>query len=233
MPCLKVTVTGESAVFHYPERGALAFSVRANGPRKEEIAKEVTSISNEVQQFFKLLCPQTKEENAAAEHPVTTFSSTNIKTWSQPNDSDGNPAANPHHASISFKSAFRDFSKMSEVIGKLLNYPNIEVDSINWRLTDETGSELASQARKMALRDAIKKAEDYAEVLQRKVTAVEVTDYSQGGYRNVAMASAPKYKKARRSFASDDDEVDALDLTPQEIEVTGSVNVIFETVSDT
>ncbi|KAJ5767385.1 uncharacterized protein N7511_005001 [Penicillium nucicola] len=233
MSPLKITVTGESAVFAYPERGALAFSVRANGSRKEEVAKEVTSISNEIQQFFKLLCPQTKEAHAAAEHAVTTFASTNIKTWSQPEDSEGNPAPNPHHASISFRSVFRDFAKLSEVIGKLLKYPKVEVDSIDWRLTDETGSELASKARKMALRDAIKKAEDYAEVLQRKVVAVEVTDYAQGGYRNVAMASMRKPKKCKRSFASDDDEGDALDLTPREIEVTGSVNVIFETVSDT
>ncbi|OGE55015.1 hypothetical protein PENARI_c005G07089 [Penicillium arizonense] len=233
MPSLKITVTGESAVTHYPERGALAFSVRANGSRQEEISKEVTSTSNDVQQFFKLLCPQTKEEHAAAEHPVTTFSSTNIKTWSQPSDRDGKPVPNPHYASISFKAVFRDFPKMSEVIGKLFTYPKVEVDSIDWRLTDETGSELASKARKMALRDAIRKADDYAEVVQRKVVAVEITDYAQGGYRNVAMASTPKKKRAM-VYASgpDDDQVDSLDLTPQEIEVTGSVNVMFEAVSD-
>jgi uncharacterized protein YggE len=122
---------------------------------------------------------------------------------------------------------------MSEVIGKLFTYPKVEVDSIDWRLTDETGSELASKARKMALRDAIRKADDYAEVVQRKVVAVEITDYAQGGYRNVAMAATPKKKRARL-YASgpDDDQVDSLDLTPQEIEVTGSVNVMFEAVSD-
>jgi uncharacterized protein YggE len=234
MPSLKITVTGESAVTHFPERGALAFSVRANGSRQEEISKEVTSTSNEVQQFFKTLCPQTKEEHTASEHPVTTFSSTNIKTWSHPFDRTGEPVPNPHYASISFKAMFRDFSKMSEVIGKLLAYPKVEIDSIDWRLTDETGSKLASEARKMALRDAIRKAEDYAEVVQRKVVAVEMTDFAQGGYRNVTMAATPKYKRVMsRSGGLDDDEVDSLDLTPQEIEVTGSVTVIFEAASDT
>lgn len=141
---------------------------------------------------------------------------------------------NPHYASISFKAMFRDFSKMSEVIGKLLAYPKVEIDSIDWRLTDETGSKLASEARKMALRDAIRKAEDYAEVVQRKVVAVEMTDFAQGGYRNVTMAATPKYKRVMsRSGGLDDDEVDSLDLTPQEIEVTGSVTVIFEAASDT
>ena len=131
---------------------------------------------------------------------------------------------NPHHASISFKAVFRDFRKLNQAIEELLVSPKVEIDGLDWSLTDETGRQLASDARKLALRDAIQQATDYSEVLGRQVSVVEITDHGMSPYRathrHMMMADSPG------SHSGEDPA--PLDLTPQDIDVESQVNVTFK-----
>ena len=101
-------------------------------------------------------------------------------------------------------------------------YPKVEIDSLEWSLTDETGAKLASEARKLALRDAIQQADDYSEVLGRNVAVVEIADQGSSPYRATRhMAAASMGDYPGRESAP-------LDLTPQDIDVEGNVSVTFE-----
>lgn len=64
-------------------------------------------------------------------------------------------------------------------VRKLVAYPNIDIDSIDWKLTDATGEAVGSKPRKEVFRDAAQKGNDYAEVVDRKVVAVEIVDTGQ------------------------------------------------------
>jgi hypothetical protein len=60
-----------------------------------------------------------------------------------------------HDARVSIEATFRDFAKLAEVATKLLAMPNVQVDDLNWELTNDTRKSLRSECRKSALQDAI------------------------------------------------------------------------------
>lgn len=70
------------------------------------------------------------------------------------------------------------------------------------------------------MKDAIQKASDYAEVTERKAVPVEVTDMESPGLR------APRYMAALAASPMED-EREELDLTPQDVELTSSIQVKF------
>lgn len=233
MAPLSISVTGQSVIELDPERGVLHIAVKSDGPNQDTVSKEVTTTSNQLNEFFRNLSPKAETGTTAVDAPVTTFSSTHVRTWSRvPTDKDNKPLDRVYYASSSFAVTFRDFSKMSEVVGKLVAFPKVEIASIDWRLTAETTKALGSQSRKEAMHDAINKAKDFAEVIGREVVAAKVED---GGYSGTFGATRQPMGRAlyhRAAFALDEEDTEPLDLTPQRIQHTGSVHVCFEAVGD-
>jgi uncharacterized protein YggE len=222
MAPLTIIVTGKSSVTHTPERGTIRFSVKGNGTQQDQVASLVASLSTSLQNWFKSTFHSWSDDHP--DPPLTKFSSTSIRTWTKSTDKHDQPVQNLHHASISFKAVFRDFTKLNQAIEELLVYPKVEIDGLDWSLTDETGRQLASNARKLALRDAIQQADDYSEVLGRQVSVVEITDHGMSPYRATHrdLMMAP-------SFGGHPGEDPApLDLTPQDIDVESQVNVTFQ-----
>lgn len=144
-----------------------------------------------------------------------------MKTWVQEKDNNDNPIAEPHNASITFTAVFREFSALGKVVGELLGNSRVEIDSINWSLTEETGKRLSSETRKLALRDAIQQADDLSEVLGRDVVAVEISDsgYHSGPQVRYMMAA---------DLGGGYRDPPKLDFTPQQIDVETSLEVRFE-----
>ncbi|KAJ5961374.1 uncharacterized protein N7479_008524 [Penicillium vulpinum] len=223
MAPLKILVVGKPSISQTPERGTIRFSVKGVGHEQEKVAKEVTISSTNLQNWIKSsFYSRTDDE---PEPPLTKFSSTSIRTWTKSTDRNGNNESHPHHASISFEAVFHDFTKLNHAIKELLIYPKVEIDGLDWSLTDETGRRLASDARKLALRDAIQQASDYSEVLGRAVSVVEIADQGMSPYR------ANHRQMMAASFGSHTGEDPSpLDLTPQDIDVESHVNVTFEAV---
>lgn len=231
MAPLSITVTGQSVINHNPERGVLDVAVKSDGPDQDVVSKEVTTTSNQLHQLFKELSPKAGAGSATADTPVTTFSSTHLRTWSRvPTDDKNRPLDRVHYAASSFEVVFRNFSKMSDVVGKLVAFPKVEINSIDWRVTTDTQKALGSESRKEAMRDAINKANDYAEVIGREVVAVEITDEGYNSYGRTRHGGAKL--KVAASYDAMDGGYEPLDLTPQQIEYTGSVQVRFEAVAD-
>lgn len=116
---------------------------------------------------------------------------------------------------------FQDFAKLEEVLGTLFKMPHVEIDATEWRLTDATKASLSSELRKAAMRDAIAKAGDYAEVLGRNVVAVEVLD-GEESYRRER-----KHAVRSANAASSAHAVSWVALEPEDVELSGSVEVRF------
>ncbi|KAJ5955223.1 hypothetical protein N7501_009502 [Penicillium viridicatum] len=60
MAPLKILLDGTSSTSRQPEQCALRFIVKATGPTRESVSKEVTETSNEINQLFKELSPKTE-----------------------------------------------------------------------------------------------------------------------------------------------------------------------------
>lgn len=216
MTPITINVTGSSTIHQPPEQAVLFFHVQSEGSSSDTVSKEVTATSNQLQQTFKEL-----KSDSLAPAPVAAFSTSSLRSWSErPRDRDGNPGERVHYAQLRSEATFREFKKLSEVAGRLAAYPNVAISNIDWRLTDETKQELGSKTRKLAMKDAIQKASDYAEVIGREVNPVEITDMESPGLHS------PRYLTAMAACPMED-EREELDLTPQDVELTSSIQVNF------
>jgi uncharacterized protein YggE len=116
---------------------------------------------------------------------------------------------------------FQDFAKLEEVLGTLFKMPHVETDATEWRLSDVTKASLSSELRKAAMRDAIAKVRDYAEVLGRNVVAVEVLD-GEENYRRETKHTVRSADAASSAHAGS-----WVALEPEDVELSGSVEVKF------
>jgi uncharacterized protein YggE len=62
------------------------------------------------------------------------------------------------------------------VVAKLLSYSNLQIQSLHWILTEASQKELVSETHKEAMRDAVQKANDYSDIIGRKVIDVAIYD---------------------------------------------------------
>jgi hypothetical protein len=81
---LKITLAGNARVSRQPERGILNFYVFNKGEDREDVIEKVTETSNEISDVFKQLSPKDEAGNTVADAPVTVFSATTLRTWSEP-----------------------------------------------------------------------------------------------------------------------------------------------------
>jgi len=234
MAPLTIDVSGQSIISRHPERAVLFLDVKSDGPEQEIVSKDVTTTSNNLHQHLKELLPKYYDNGSPVDGPVESFSSTLLRTWSAvPTDDKNKPLDRVYYATSSFEVVFYDFKKLSEIVGKLVAQPKVEINSIEWRLAEATKKELGSESRKLAMRDAIDKANDYAEVIGREVVAVEINDGdstpNEGRRRYMMARSSPTRAHALDYWNQD---VTPFDLNPKQIEFKGSVRVKFEAVAE-
>ncbi|KAJ6141097.1 hypothetical protein N7497_011990 [Penicillium chrysogenum] len=239
MAPLKIVLDGSSSTTRQPERAALSFVVKATGKNRESVSKEVTETSNEINRLFKDLSPKTETGETIKGSPVTSFSSTSLQTWSQvPSDKSGKPLPTVYHATLSLNALFQDFTKLNEVVG----------GSLEWCLTEVTQKALSSESREEAMRDAVRKASDYARVIGREVVAVEIREsaggvqfgmntgrYSAYAQHHLMMQQIQAQQQQQAAvfpsasnMSSDSGAPMALDLSPQLIRYTNQVQVEFQ-----
>lgn len=237
MPPLSIRVSGQATITRHPERAVLRVSVNVNGDEKGSVSTEGARLFNELGALFKELSPKTKYGTAATDAPVTEFSSTMLHVWThEPMIDEMKPATRFSYANSTFHVTFRDFGKLSEIAKKLDASPSVEVESIEWHLTESTEKALEYDARKQALQNAIIRAEGYAEVIGRKVVPVEVDDtgqfqLSQNKYvRPLHMENRDRERELYPGWTLKAG-VGGIDPTPRDIRLISSqVSVKFEAV---
>ncbi|KAF4763455.1 hypothetical protein HAV15_000453 [Penicillium sp. str.  len=142
---------------------------QGDGATRESVSKEVTETSNEINQLFKELSPKTETGETIPGSPVASFSSTSLQTQCEiPTNKSGKPLPAVYHATLSLNTLFQDFTKLNEVVGKLLTYSNVEIQSLNWCLTEATQKALNSESREEAVRNAVQKANTTSGSLDKK-----------------------------------------------------------------
>jgi hypothetical protein len=254
MAPLKVTVGGSSVITRQPERGILNVTVNAEGSTRQIVSRKVTETSNELTKLFKDLSPKTESGELTEDAAVVTYFSTSLRTWRWQVHGGASCVRNQEYrGNSSLVAVFRNFTKMSVVVGELVGYSNVDINSIGWELTAATKKALSSESRKEAIRDAVQKATDYTEVIGRKVVAVEIQDGGNSSFGMLARTApnpfgvnsgglfggggSPAQRSAGGSLfggaamqAPPPTPPGPLDLTPQQIQYTSSVQVRF--VSD-
>lgn len=252
---LTIRVNGESSITRLAEQGILRLTVISEGPELDSVSQQVVTKSNELSELFKTLSQRTDDGASSADAPVARFASTSLRTKSHTPYKNEVALPRVHQASMSLRIVFRDIKTLSQVIGQLVPQSTVEINSIEWNLSDATQAALCSQARREAIREAITKANDYAKEVGREVQPTLISDHGTNscaqhlegavfpgaslfGQTN---PSARERRAGRQALlacmsSSSDDPTDqalvsdTLELSPPDILVTVSVTVEFESI---
>jgi len=95
-------------------------------------------------------------------------------------------------------------------------------------LTEETKAKLNAQARKDALRDAIQRATDYAEVIGRtEVEPVEIKDSQNDAYTHYGsmVVQRPQMMQSQQLYNNGESGGSGLNFEPQKVLICASINV--------
>lgn len=228
MAPITINVTGTSTFHHAPEQAQLSFYAQSDGPSADEVSRSVTATTNHLQETLRELRADTNTETNTP--PLTNFKTSSLHSWSErPRDRDGNYKDRIYHAQLRIEATFVDFKRLASFAGRLAAFPTVSISNIAWQLKPETSRALSSQTRKLAMADAIEKAADLAGVVGRAVEPVEVSDSGSGNGPGSGMlyGGARKMRVAAASSSMDDDRQE-LDLTPEDVELSSSLYVVFK-----
>lgn len=134
-----------------------------------------------------------------------------------------------HHAGVNVEVKFRDFAALSAWVAKHVgNTEGLHVTFIKWALTVKRRDELIRQVRERAVHDAVARAQLYADALGlAEISPVAIADAGMlvadvsrgGGFDQISAMPRAASEQSGRGFC--------VELVPQDIEVTASVDARF------
>lgn len=178
---LKVLVTGNSQVFRRAERGVLHIQISHTSPSQSDVSSTVARKSDTLTTLFRQHALKLEDNVPHPNAGITTF------TLSAPSTSSHLPI-NPdtgrvlpdgvkqYTAQTTAEVVFRDLDLLARLATELSAMENVAIADTEWRLTDATRAEITREARIGAVRNAVEKANDYADVVGRQVVAYHIDD---------------------------------------------------------
>ena len=201
----QINVNGEGKVKVVPDQATIAVTVETKGNNAKDVKKQNDEKIDAVLKFIK------KMNLASADYKTQRVSLNPQYDYEKKKHS--------YNATQTIEILLKDLSKYDELMEGLVNEGINRIDNVTFQ-----SSKLAqyqSEARKLAMKDAKLKAEDYVSVLGQKVgRAMTISDNSQTYYPQPMYAAM---KTMERSDASAPRET----LAVGEINITANVTVSF------
>lgn len=201
----QVTVTGEGKVKVTPDQASITIAIETKGAKSADIKKDNDIAVEKVLQFVKKM--KLPKEDVLTQRV----------------------SLNPNYDYEKKKSSFvanqtivillRDLSKYDELMEGLVDSGANRIDNVEFKSSKL--EQIQSEARKAAIKDAKKKAEDYVSVLGQKIgKALLITDNSQAYYPQ------PMFKTNMMAMSADS-AAPRETLAIGDIEITANVTVSF------
>lgn len=212
----EITVRGFFSAFHPAERGTARATLAYEGPEMEPVYQRTARDLEQLKSGTGAL------HNSGA---VTWWSADELQTWSaRPWNKDGKLLPLVHHASVRLEVKFGDFKALSHWVGQATqDIEGFRLDGVNWALTSKRRASLIAQARTRAVKDAVERAQQYADALGLgKVRPVSVADAGmlQEGLHPVSDNEAA-YMRAGGTGGPD------VELVPNHIELSAAIDARF------
>ncbi|CAM3089478.1 SIMPL domain-containing protein [Flavobacterium frigoris] len=201
----QINVAGEGKVKVVPDQATITATVETKGNDAKEVKKQNDQQMEAVLKIIK------KMNLAPADYRTQRVSLNPVYDYEKKKTS--------YNASQTVEILLRDLSQYDELMEGLVNQGINRIDNVIFQ-----SSKLAqyqSEARKLAMKDAKLKAEDYVSVLGQKVgKAMTISDNSQ------IYQPQPVYARMK-SMAMEDSTVPRETLAEGEITITANVSVSF------
>ena len=201
----QITVSGEGKISVMPDRAVLKFGIQNSGKEASEVKNLNDETVDKVLKYIKKFGIAT-----------TDYKTTQV---SLRKEYDYEKKKHFYKAVQSIQITLKDLTKYDELMAGLVDTGINNIDNVEFKSSKI--EEHQSNARKLAIQDAKKKAEDYVSVLNQKVgKAIMITDNSQPIY-------PPMYKNVVYAAMASDAGSARETVAIGEIEIITNVNVSF------
>jgi uncharacterized protein YggE len=214
MTPVEITVRGSHTVRMVPERATVYANLAVDGPQPQPVFDAVAGALVDVTASL--------ESRLNAERgPVTGFAVDQFRRTSQrPYNAQGKQLPLVHTAVVSITATFIDFDDLAAWVSWSAGVPGLGVHHLDWALTEATRLEVERSTRTEAIRDAKRRAQDYADALDLgPVTVRSISDPGTGG-------SALPVRLMARAMA-DAGGPPQVELRPDEVEISAQVEATF------
>jgi hypothetical protein len=213
-----LVVRGESAVEVDPDLARLGISVTARGRDRRTTLDDLTRRNAEVLELVK-----------SYGEAVTDVSTGAVSITPELTEHGRGERVRSHHGRVHITAELADFTALGELITRLADLDLTRIDGPWWELRPD--SPVHREVRQQAVRDAVRRATEYAEALGTSVAAlIELADMG-----TESVAGRPRGAFGRRAFrmsaaATEDAPPEPLDLEPRRIRVRAEVRAQFTMV---
>jgi hypothetical protein len=211
----EITVRGAFSAFRPAERGTVHTTVAYEGPEMEPVYDRVATDLAVLKSSIVAL-----EERDA----ITWWSADQLRTWSnRPWNDEGKQLPLVHHAAVGVEVKFRDFAALSQWVGQhVAAMEGFGVSRVLWALTAKQRETLLADVRTRAVRDAVTRAQQYADALDLGTIApVAIADAGMLNTRPDGESQAAFLRAAAPGGGP------VAELVPKHIEVSATVDARF------
>lgn len=226
-----LTVQGKAEISHPAERAIIAINVQSEGLNKASVSDEVITTVRHLESILKPLAADNDSAEAKAAAPLAHWSKTSLSStsWVPYNNKSDDILPRQYRATVNFDIRFQDFKALGAFGTKVSSLSHMEVQNVEWVLTEKTEKSFQSSLRKQAAESALRKAQDYCDAFgcvnlrPIELTDGDVTDDSGMAYGR----AAPGMMRAAGAGGGDDMRDEDLEFDPQEVKVNMEVTVKF------
>jgi uncharacterized protein len=217
-----ISVQGQHTAWYSAERATVVVSVATDGPERDTVFAAATASLDAVRETVTNLHDQTAG-------PITFWSADAVRVWSErPWNNEGKQLDPVHHAALDLTAKFKDFGALSTWLESIVSIPGVNVSSVAWTMTEASQTSAVTEVRSRAVKDAVAKASVYAQSIGLgSVTATAIADPGMLGDGGSGGAGGGPEMLRMAKFGGAADAVGGLELKPQRIEVSASVDARF------
>lgn len=216
----EITVRGTATESAPPERGTVYATLGYDGP---EMGPVYDGVAGDLESVRASILPLYGTDDGA----VTSWSAERMRTWSnRPWNDEGKQLPLVHHASVSVRVEFRDFSALSRWVGgHVADTEGFSVDHVAWALTTASHDELLRTVRTTAVQDAVNRAQQYADALG--LSTVRPVGMADAGMLGVARSDGRYDSDVMAMAAPPGGRRQDVELEPADIRVSVQVDARF------
>lgn len=215
MSDVEINVRGAHSVTLPPELGTVHVTLALEGPAPEPVFRAVTAALAEVKASL-------EARHHAERGPVTQYSVDQVRMGShRPWHKDGKKLPLVHSASVTVEATFADFGVLATWVASVAGVEGLSISHLGWDLTDSRRLEVERVTRQLAVQDARRRAQDYADALD--LGAVRVRSISDPGLNR----PAPMPRAAMLAQAAPPGGAEEFSLRPQDVDVAADVEATF------
>ena len=213
-----ITVRGEFTRRYPAERATLLTSVAFDGEDRESVVALASAGAEELREHLTTL-----KANGA----IATWSSDRVQVWAErPWNSEGMQLDPVTHAQVSLRAVFTDFDELGRFLTDFATTTGVTLQHIEWELSDATRTTATAEVRSRAVKDAVAKATVFAQSIGLgTVRATALADPGMLG--DQATPTFTGGYEPRMLKASDTGTGPALEVNPEDIEVTAFIDARF------